>query len=103
MPVRDPGTLLENFPDMNTLFLLYMGLDAVDALRGKTAIRRLLLEGNRITDITPLAGLPLEELNLNRNRVTDLEPIRNLPLIQLGIAHNPVASLAPLAESNIGS
>ena len=49
-----------------------------------------------ITDITPLKGLPMLELNLAENPVADLSPLRRIKLEVLCLWDTPVADLAPL-------
>jgi len=42
-----------------------------------------------VSDLTPLRGLGINDLNIKRTRVTDLTPIKGLPLKQLGFDYRP--------------
>jgi len=61
-----------------------------------------------LQDISPLLGLPLEELDLTGHEVEDISPLALCQLRFLGIAENPLLSLKPLENQhlvtlNIGS
>lgn len=49
-----------------------------------------------IEDISPLAGLPLERLELMGCRVRDLDPLEGMPLRVLGLEENEVRDIAAL-------
>ena len=75
--------------------------DAVEdltLLAGLHELRRLDLSGNRVTNLTPLLGLPnLEVLLLNDNAVEDLTPLAGLhELRRLDLSGNRVEDLTPL-------
>ncbi len=58
------------------------------------------LSKTKITDLTPLASAPLAALKLsNCTELTDLAPLRGLNLIELNIGGTSVADLAPLRET----
>lgn len=50
----------------------------------------------RITDLSPLKGLPLRALQCANNRIRSLEPLRGMKLISLDCSGNPISSLEPL-------
>jgi hypothetical protein len=50
----------------------------------------------KITDLSPLRGLPLKELNFWDNPVSDLSPLAGMPLEELVCTRTPVADLTPL-------
>ena len=56
------------------------------------------LRGTRITDLTPLKGLPLTQLDLSRaDSITDLTPLKGLPLTQLDLRDaDGITDLTPL-------
>ena len=58
----------------------------------------LNLAGNvGVVDLTPLKALPLTQLRLEGNlRVTDLTPLKGRPLTALNVAETQIADLAPL-------
>jgi len=61
-------------------------------------VTNLLLWGNQISDISPLAGLSnLTELNIADNQISDLSPIGGLTnLTELAMASNPISDLTPI-------
>jgi len=63
----------------------------------------LILAGNRIEDITPLANLTnLTELRLHYNRITDYSPLANLVLLEtLNIQDNPGVDISPLEHLTV--
>jgi hypothetical protein len=68
-------------------------------LRALTGLTKLRVAGNTgLTDLAPLAGLPLVELQLEGcTRLANLEPLRRLPrLASLNVANTAVRDLAPL-------
>jgi hypothetical protein len=54
------------------------------------------ITGAGITDLSPLAGMPLTTLYCAHNRITNLEPLRGMPLKTLNLTGNPIADLEPL-------
>jgi Leucine-rich repeat (LRR) protein len=50
-----------------------------------------------LTDLSPLAGLPLEDLLLHRVQASDLAPLKGMPLKSLDLLDMPVTDLTPLA------
>ena len=49
-----------------------------------------------LADLSPLRGLPINELTLRNTAVSDLEPLRGMPLDYLTITQTKVTSLEPL-------
>jgi hypothetical protein len=63
-------------------------------------IVELNLSRANVTDIRPLAGLPLRTLSLAWNPVKDLSPLRGMPLEELDLWNaKEVADLTPLADA----
>lgn len=54
-------------------------------------------EHSRVTDLGPLARMPLAYLDCGDCKVVDLEPLRKTPLRFLGIRGTEVSDLSPLA------
>ncbi len=50
----------------------------------------------KLSDLSPLRGLPLIRLNCNSTRVDDLEPLRGMPLKTLIAGETRLSNLAPL-------
>ncbi len=63
---------------------------------------QLSLEDNqRLADISALRGMPLQKLYLSRTRVENLGPLRGAPLEELNLLGTRVKDLSPLAECPI--
>jgi tetratricopeptide (TPR) repeat protein len=54
------------------------------------------VSGPHASDLLPLAGLPLNRLDLHGTAVRDLQPIRGMPLRSLDLSGAPVANFEPL-------
>jgi Leucine-rich repeat (LRR) protein len=54
------------------------------------------LEGNAVSDLTPLAGLTLTDLLLRNKQISDLSPLAGMPLLRLHIFNSSVSDLRPL-------
>jgi internalin A len=64
----------------------------------------LYLQGDRISDVKPLAGLTnLPILSLNRNQIGDVKPLAGLTnLTELHLEHNPIAvKVCPVKPESI--
>ncbi|MCE9610469.1 MAG: hypothetical protein K8R23_09775 [Chthoniobacter sp.] len=71
----------------------------VDALRGLTRLRTLILSGTDVKDLAPLAGLmQLQDLDLTDTGVADLTPLAGLTQLRgLVLSVTGVTNLGPLA------
>jgi internalin A len=60
----------------------------------------LWLQGNQITDLTPLSKLTnLQHLDLDNNQITDLTPLSGLTNLQiLDLSNNQITDLTPLSK-----
>jgi Leucine-rich repeat (LRR) protein len=71
-------------------------------------LKRLFISACPVSDLSPLKGMPLENLSIGlkswttpqegRTNVSDLTPLRGLPLVQLHLDGTNDPDLAPLAE-----
>ncbi|HXK48501.1 MAG TPA: hypothetical protein PLT09_13715 [Deltaproteobacteria bacterium] len=52
--------------------------------------------GSRISDLSPLAGIPFNALDLRGQPISDLRPLKIMPLTFLGIEDTKVADVSPL-------
>jgi len=52
--------------------------------------------GSKLSDLTPLTGMPITHLICNGNPITDFSPLKNLPLKYVGLACPELADLAVL-------
>lgn len=59
-------------------------------------LRNLDCGNNPISDFSPLTGMPLNILRAKSTVVTDLQPLTELPLRVLQLAETPVADLSPI-------
>lgn len=51
---------------------------------------------DRLTDVSPLQGMPLVSLDIYDTRVSDLSPLTGMPLKNLSCSHTRVTDLSPL-------
>jgi formylglycine-generating enzyme required for sulfatase activity len=81
--------------DLRGTYLDKGKLSDLSPLKG-LALTQLDCSSTQISDLTPLAGMPLRVLAVNHNPVTDLTPLEGMPLVNLGIAQTKVTDLSPL-------
>lgn len=62
----------------------------------------LYAENSGITDLSPLKGMRLAALSLNGNPVEDISPLRGMPLKELRLAYTKVRDLSPLRGAPLG-
>ena len=91
-----PGDLHLEAPGAPTEAFVRFPADSFDL----SGLRRLDLSGNRLTDISPLAGLGgLASLDLSGNALANIAPLASLTgLRRLDLRGNRIADLAPLAS-----
>jgi Leucine-rich repeat (LRR) protein len=70
-------------------------------LRVFSGLKQLMCSGNyprkgRLIDLSPLAGLPLTNLNFAETQVADLSPLSGMPLKAIVCNNTPVNNLTPL-------
>ena len=64
---------------MRVLDLSYRDLESLDGIEFDPGLKKLYLDLNQITDLTPLAALTrLRKLYLGDNQITDLTPLAEL-------------------------
>ena len=70
--------------DLETLTARGKGITDLTGLEYATNLDTLILGGNRIEDVSPLAGLTtnLKWLDLQRNRIRDVTPLKNLTKLE---------------------
>ncbi|EDT72268.1 internalin like protein [Clostridium perfringens D str. JGS1721] len=87
-----------------TLDLNNKNISDITGLENCTSINELILHGNQISDISPLANLiNLENLDLGYdkygNQISDISPLANLTnLKHLYAKHNQISDISPLAN-----
>ena len=73
--------------------------DDLELLSQCINLQVLVLDYQQITDLSPLANLPLEYLSLTGNQVSNLRPLSGLTGLQvLDLGENPVRSVEVLAK-----
>ena len=55
----------------------------------------------QVIDLTPLIGMPLDGLGCQGTQVTDLSPLKNIPLTSLHCTGSPVSDLSPLKNMRL--
>jgi Leucine-rich repeat (LRR) protein/tRNA A-37 threonylcarbamoyl transferase component Bud32 len=84
------------------LDLSQSGISDLADLRGCASLSILRLQDNqRLTDLSPLAGLPLTQISMDKTAVADLSPLRAAPLTVISLHDTPVVDLSPLAGKPI--
>ena len=86
--------------DSTEIDLTARGLQSVGGLEDFQLLRRLILFGNEITDLSPLRELyALETLEAGYNRLTDIAPLTgHAALRRLDLSHNSLRDLSPLGS-----
>lgn len=77
--------------------------ESIESVRGYQFKSIWILESPKFRDISPLEGMPLEEVYLCFTSVSDLSPIRNASISILDIRGTDVVSLSPLEEAKLFS
>ncbi|MHA3774720.1 protein kinase domain-containing protein [Verrucomicrobiota bacterium sgz303538] len=86
---------LQSMP-LQELSLAGTGIYDITALSSLPELRTLRLEDTKVTNLSPLRGLPLHTLYLSRLEIHDLSPLRAMPLENLSISHLPATNLSAL-------
>lgn len=90
--------LLKEIKPLKTLYLNGNQITDLSPLSSFTDLERLFLENNRISDISPLGGLSkLSILNMNGNNISDITPLEGCTgLTFIGLDNNTIADITPL-------
>ena len=76
-----------------------IGDEDLELLARCSSLRVLILDYQQISDLSPLAELPLEYLSLTGNQVSDLSPLARLTELQvLNLGENPVRAAEEVAR-----
>ena len=91
------GDVLANVNEC-ALFASERGIQSLTGFEHAVCATWLDLQGNRISDLSPLSGLvTLTRLDLRENQVSDLSPLSGLvTLTRLDLRENQVSDLSPL-------
>jgi serine/threonine protein kinase len=76
------------------------------SLKSLEGLRPLMLESleckhQQISDLSPLAHMPMARLEAGWNAIADLRPLEGMPLRELMVNSNPVTDLSPMAGKAI--
>ncbi len=89
---------LEGLPISRLAVAKHKGLSDLTPLRGMP-LRQLEIQETAVADLGPLKGAPLTRLKISFTRVTDLSPLRDAPLTHLTCDHTRIADLSPLKDT----
>lgn len=96
---------IQNLPVLRQLELNDTGLRDLQLLAKRLAempnFRRLYVNNNQITDISPLSDLTLQFLYIHGNQIRDLSPLRNfrnLSNLRLFIYNNQIRDISPIVN-----
>jgi len=79
-----------------------IGVVSLEGLELATNLDTLWLNHSSITDLTPLRGLPITNLNLESNQITSLDGLQNMPLEKLYLSSNTgITDFSPLDTSHL--
>ncbi len=78
----------------------YIKIKSLIGLEAATNLQNVMLRGNQISDLTPLAHLStLRHLDLKGNQISDLTPLAHLSTLRyLDLRGNQISDLTPLAH-----
>jgi len=76
------------------------GVSDLSPLAG-LSLNRLQVQGSPISDLAPLHGMPLRSLDLDITSVTNLSPLKGMPILFLSFNGVPVSDLEPLREMRL--
>lgn len=98
---KSTGNILSTDVDTVTIIeALYKGISSIAGLEYCLSLRSVIMPGNELTDISPLAGLTqIWGLELTGNHISNLTPLAGLVgLHQMHIGENPITDISPLAS-----
>lgn len=76
-------------------------VDTLTDIANMHNLRELALFNQKITDLSPLEGLPLVKLGLGGNQIADVSPLAGLTgLTDLLLENNPLSDIQPLQSLN---
>lgn len=82
-------------PQMSELFLNSTGITDLSPLKGRNIVCLSFAE-TKVSNISPLLGMPLLSLTCNNSKISDLSPLKGMKLKSLHILGTEVSDLSPL-------
>jgi internalin A len=93
---NENAALRESAGRITHVALAESGVTDIGPLAG-LPLKYLDVRGLPVADLGPLEGMPLESLFLEETQVSDVSVLKGMPLRQLYLNHTPVSDLSPLA------
>ncbi|ETD05692.1 hypothetical protein N568_0101065 [Lactococcus garvieae TRF1] len=91
-------------PQIHDLSAVDSNISDISILNKMMNLTQLTLAKNDITDITPLAGLPLDRLELSYNKISDISALEKLPKLNemqaLHLRNNEISDVSALKNFN---
>jgi Leucine-rich repeat (LRR) protein len=85
-----------SMPQLESLDVSDTAVRFIGPVKDCKRLRWLKLTGTPVRDLTPLKGLPLEELDITDSQVSDLSPLKGMRLKLLWLGNTAVTDLSPL-------
>lgn len=100
---KSPAEIVEDttyyYENLDKVVLQGSNIKSLEPLRYLTNVKVLVLDNNKISDITPLYDLPLQHLNLIGNDISSIEGIDKLQTLEeLYIGLNLLTDVTPLSN-----
>ena len=100
------GKLKETIENGHVVGLTFLAGDHIAEIwpvRALSDLTSLVCGGNhlthgKLTDLSPLVGLPLTKMDISNSSVSDLTPLKGMKLAHLYGAHTRIKDLSPLAD-----
>ncbi len=73
-------------------------LSDISPLSKLKSLKKLVLAGTQVADITPLKNLKLAYLDISGTNVKDITPLRDMPLRKLYLSRTPVNDISVLSS-----
>lgn len=94
-PAHDFAQVMPTLEGLRSLRCSRMGITSFEPLRA-SRLELLIAVENKVEDLTPLVGVPLQTLHVSGNPLRSIEPLRKLPLRHLGLESCGLESLTAL-------
>ena len=96
---------LESSTDLKELDIFKCKINDLSPLAG-SSLEKLILSGNPVHELTPVAETPLRHLEMRATKIESLDPLSNCPLEVLHLPGSPVSHIGsvvrcPIRELNI--
>ncbi len=86
-------------PNLKYLSMGCCDIDNLSGIEGCGNLKMLYMPYNKISDLSPLAGLELWDLFLPHNNISDISPMADMAVIpdELVLSYNDISDISPLA------